>query len=119
VEQTPELEERRRRRMSAQKRNELLARYKASNLTQKEFASQESIPLSTLTYWLRRLRASSNSFSSVSAEQVSFKEVSLPQAVLGSGPWVAEISMGNGRTLRLGAEAPDGLVQNLLRLLSC
>ncbi len=34
----------------------ILAQYRASGLTQRKFAKQEGVSLSTLTYWLRRER---------------------------------------------------------------
>ena len=34
----------------------VLAQFHASGLNQREFAEQEGVPLSTLTYWLRRER---------------------------------------------------------------
>lgn len=55
----------------------------------------------------------------MSAERVPFKEVNLPEALFGAERWVAEISLGPGRTLRLGAQAPEELIQKLLRALAC
>ena len=34
----------------------ILAQYRSSGLTQREFADREGVPLSTLTYWHRRER---------------------------------------------------------------
>jgi hypothetical protein len=34
----------------------ILAQFHASGLTQREYAKQEGVPVSTLTYWLRRER---------------------------------------------------------------
>lgn len=39
-----------------QKPRGILAQFHASGLTQRVFAEQEGVPLSTLTYWLRRER---------------------------------------------------------------
>jgi hypothetical protein len=85
-------------------------------LAQREFAAQEGVPLSTLTYWLRRARAKPGRLS---GEPLGFREVSLP-TVLTAGPaWVAEVTLPGGPTLRLGAGIPESLVQQLLGALGC
>jgi len=46
----------RRRRLAPQQISDLLVRYKAAGINQREFASGEGVPLSSLQYWLRRAR---------------------------------------------------------------
>lgn len=48
---------RRRLRRSAEEIAAILAKYRSSGLTQKAFAKSEGLSFSTLTSWLRRLRA--------------------------------------------------------------
>ena len=46
----------RKRRLRQHEIDELLARYLASGLNQKEFAVKEAVAVSSLQYWLRRAR---------------------------------------------------------------
>ena len=41
---------------SRKQRQSLIAQMKSSGLSQREFAEREGVPLSTLTYWMRRER---------------------------------------------------------------
>lgn len=45
-----------RRGSTRKQRQSLIAQLKTSGLSQKEFAEREGVPLSTLTYWMRRER---------------------------------------------------------------
>lgn len=104
----------RRRRFSAKEREELLARYEQSGVTQRDFAAGEEVALSTLASWLRRARAEP---ARARKEPLRFGEVTLPGTVLGGGAWVAEITRADGRALRVGAGVPEGLLVQLLRAL--
>jgi transposase-like protein len=106
------------RRRTSEERQEWLARYRQSGLSQREFCERHPLPLSTLTYWLRRERRQPQESP---LEAPALQELSLP-ALLGASPasaWVAELSVPGGRILRLAAGVPPGLVPQLLSALGC
>lgn len=47
------------KRSSKRERGGILSQYRASGLTQREFAEREGVAISTLSYWLRRERVES------------------------------------------------------------
>jgi transposase-like protein len=85
-----------RRRLSAEERSRLISLYRGSGLTQSEFARQEGLKLSTLRQWLYRSAVKKKT-------RTRFQEV--PVTSLLSPPWVAELSLNPGLTLRLSAAA--------------
>jgi transposase-like protein len=97
-----------RRRFTPAQRAEFVARYRQSGLTQRAFADQHKVGLSTLVQWLRR--PSSNP----PASRPVFKEVLLPSAGVG---WAAEIALGKEITVRLGASASPKFIAQLIKRL--
>lgn len=85
-----------RRRVSAEERSRLVSLFRASGLTQAQFAEQQGIKLSTLHLWLYRGARRKN-------KPPRFCEV--PVSSLVSTAWAAELVLGSGMTLRLSAAA--------------
>jgi transposase-like protein len=103
------------RRLSADTRRQLVARYHRSDLTQRAFCEQAGIPLSTLQWWLARARRG----PARPTRAVAFAEIVAPAcAEVARGPqpaWAVEITTARGLTVRLRAPlAPRGL-DRLLR----
>jgi len=99
----------RRRRLTSQQRQRLLARYHKGQFTQREFAAREGIGLSTLIKWLQQERTTGQ-------PSVAFQEVVLPGAV---GRWALEVVSPQGWTLRLQTTAGAERLASLLRTLPC
>lgn len=98
-----------RRHKSSQQRQQLLARYHRSQLTQRDFAARHGIGLSTLHKWLQRER-------SATVPPVKFQEVTLPR---GLAPWAVEVVSPDGWLIRLQTGSAVHLLPQLLRSLPC
>jgi len=97
-----------RRRFTAAERAGLLAEYRRSQLTQREFVERHDVSLATLTKWLRQERE----HPGIVPPPVSFAEIPLGWGV---SRWAAEIVQREGRTVRLAHDVPAALVEQLLR----
>jgi transposase-like protein len=97
------------RRSSRAERRAMVEEYQASGLTQKEFAARRQVPLSTLTYWLRRARRSRA--NAASSSPVHFQSFPLPE----SPAWAAEVRRADGTLLRFSAGAGADLVHAVLK----
>jgi transposase-like protein len=99
----------RRRRLTRQERQRLLARYHRSQSGQREFAQRCGISVSTLVNWLKEERAAGQ-------PAVSFQEVMLP----GAPPrWALEVVSPQGWTVRLQQASDIPSLQLVLRALPC
>jgi transposase-like protein len=99
----------RRKRLSPEQRQQILARFHQGELTQQDFAAREGVSVTTLSTWLREEREARSAL----APSISFEE--LPQM---AGRWAIEIVTPQNYTLRL-AQHPEGGVLQLLRGLPC
>jgi len=81
-----------------------------SGLSQRGFAQQHGLPLSTLHQWLRQNVASGE------AQTPAFQEVHLRPAP-SAHPWTAEVSFTDGTTLRLSDGATARWIDSLLQSL--
>jgi len=81
-------------------------------MTQRAFADQHGLGLSTLQKWLTQAQ------SAKTAAPMQWQEVKLPSA-LGTSCWAAEIVQPNGVTLRFSHDASAELVSTLWPLSSC
>jgi transposase-like protein len=113
-----------RRRRTVEERGELVERYVESGLTQRVFALEAGISVSSLQLWLRQASAEMAA-PPERARPVSLLEVELDGATrsaLGSGGREChrsyEIELPGGVRLRLGADFADAAVSRLLALLS-
>lgn len=99
----------RRRRLTGQQRQCLLARYHRSRLGQREFAARHGVGLSTLGKWLEQERAAGQ-------PSISFKEVMLPNSPM---QWALEIVNPQGWTVRLAQSSDLETLCPLLLPLPC
>ena len=93
---------RNRRRRTAVEMRSFIAAWKKSGLTQREFASREGLPLSTLTWWRRRLKddaeASSRPALPVPVEILP-RSLPVTAAAVQSGSF--EVELRSGHLLRV------------------
>jgi transposase-like protein len=98
-----------RRRLTAAKRQQLLARYHQSQLTLKQFATRHGVGLSTLSKWLRLER------EAVPAK-VKFQEVRMPNP---ASRCPVEIVSPQGWIVRLQNGSDVQMLPSLLQALPC
>ena len=98
-----------RRRRTGEQRQQLLARYHRSQLTQREFAARHGIGYSTLSKWLRLER-------DVGPAKVSFQEVRLPNP---TPRWPGQVVSPQGWIVRLQNSSELQTLPQLLRALPC
>jgi transposase-like protein len=96
-----------RRRWTRKQRQRLLAKFRESQLTQSEFATQHGVGLSTLSKWLRLER------DAVPAK-VDFQEVRIP-----TPRWPVEVVSPQGWIVRLQNGSDVKALPELLRALPC
>ena len=87
-------------------RAQWVRQYLQSGLTQREFAVQHGLRLSTLQRWLAQ--------NSHLASAPRFAELKLP-ALPSPAPWAAEVVRVDGATLRLAHDVAPALLRQLLR----
>ncbi len=106
----------RRDRTTRQEREELVAKYHASGLTQREFAQQHGLKLGTFQQWVYRPHAAPRT---ARGKKSAFQEVSLTEVPFLNG-WAAELQLPRGVALRLNTQASaewvGALVQKLGQL---
>jgi len=98
-----------RRRLTSKQRQRLLARFHQSQLTQREFANQHAIGMSTLSKWLRLER-------DAPPPKVKFQEVRLPNP---ASRWPIEVVSPQGWIVRLQNGSDVQMLPSLLRALPC
>jgi transposase-like protein len=98
-----------RRRRTSKQRQRLLARFHQSQLTQREFATQHGIGMSTLSKWLRLER-------DATPPKVKFQEVRLPNP---TSRWPVEVVSPQGWIVRLQNGSDVKSLPELLRALPC
>ena len=103
----------RRPRWTQQEREELVAKYQASDLTQREFAQEHGLKLGTFQQWVYRPRSP---HPLARRKKPTFQEVSITEVPF-LNSWAAELQLPRGVALRLnshaGAEWIGALVQKL------
>jgi transposase-like protein len=98
-----------RRRLTSAQRQRLLARYHHSQLTLKQFATQQGVGLSTLSKWLRLERETV-------PPKVKFQEIRLPSP---TSRWPVEVVSPQGWIVRLQNSSEVQQLPALLRALPC
>ncbi len=101
----------------ARQMRQVLARWKRSGLTLREFGQRQGITLSTLTWWRQVFRRAGERESGAPAgDAVVFTEV--PRMAPGPiGPPVLEIVLRSGHVLRVPAGADTESVRRVLQAL--
>lgn len=98
-----------RQRRTPKQRQQLLARFHKSQMTQEAFAARHGIGVSTLGKWLQRAKQKS-------LPPVKFREVTLPDPV---PRWPIEVISPQGWIVRLQTGADVQTLPQLLRALPC
>lgn len=98
-----------RRRWTPKQRQRLVARFRESQLNQRDFATRYGVGLSTLSKWLRIE-------SETSPPSVKFQEVTLPNMPL---RYQVEVVSPQGWTVRLQNGSDVQQLPALLRALPC
>jgi hypothetical protein len=105
----------RRPKASEQEKAEWAEGYYQSGLTQKQFAQEHGLADSTLQRWVTESqRSSRRAAEPVEAGLVpAFAEVKLVGST-GGPQWAAELCWPSGMSLRVAADLPAGLLEQLL-----
>lgn len=100
----------------AQQMVTLVEQYLSSGLTQKQFCRQESVPLSTLHYWLRHYRRKNQNSQQTSAEFIplGFTSKRNMPAPLSQPTYAVEYP--NGVLVRLFGSVDVQLISRLVNL---
>jgi transposase-like protein len=98
-----------RRRWTNKQRQGLLARFRESQLTQRDFATRHDVGLSTLSKWLRVE-------NEAASPPVKFQEVTLPNMPM---RYAVEVVSPQGWTVRLHNGSDVQELPALLRALPC
>ena len=104
----------RRKRFSRQQREQWVAQFLQSDLSQREFALAQGLGVSTLQRWVAQSqgKAWAGELTVRPAKtDPEFVEIKGPHA---SPRWAVEVVRPNGSILRLAHDAPDTLLQSLL-----
>lgn len=111
------------RKYSVKDRKRLLRHYERSGVSQKQFAREQDIPISTLSYWVRRTRRESESGAQATVVEIAPRRLRAASASKRIESAVAErvdIRLPNQLELRVptGTDA-DWVVELLRGLLTC
>ena len=96
---------------SEEEKAEWARRYIESGLSLRQFSARHGMGRMALWRWVNK--ASDKTVMAVDSPGPAFTEIKLaPMAE--PVPWVAELSMADGRVLRLGKEVPAAMLEQLL-----
>ena len=108
------------RNYPAQERKRLLRLFEHSGLSAKRFCEDRGIPVSTLSYWVRKSRRKASDGAVVEIPVGAMPGVTLDERTGEPGPGSVEIRLPNQMELRISAGADTKWVTQLLRdLLTC
>jgi transposase-like protein len=108
------------RNYPAQERKRLLRLFEHSGLSAKRFCEDRGIPVSTLSYWVRKSRRKASDGAVVEIPAGAMHESTLEERIREPGPGPVEIRLPNQMELRISAGADTKWVTELLRgLLTC
>jgi hypothetical protein len=106
---------RKQHRESSIQRLQMVEQFRQSDLSRKAFCKKRRIPLSTLNWWLRKTKSSSNL-----PAPIKFSEVTvLPPAVKANGTWAMEFVASSGLTIRCREALPIPDLMKLLKEAQC
>lgn len=92
-------------------RRQIAELFAKSGMTQKDFAAEHGLKVSTLTRWLRETARSSGEDRPEADAAMQFHSLAFPAAAA----WTAEVQLPNGATVRLDANTPAELAAAILR----
>jgi transposase-like protein len=108
------------RNYPAQERKRLVRLFEHSGQSAKQFCGDRGIPVSTLSYWLRKSRSRARDGAVVEIPAVAMHGVTLDERIRERERGSVEIRLPNQMELRVSAGADTGWVTELLRgLLTC
>lgn len=96
-------EEGRRRQTGAEEREKWIERYRGSAQTQRAFAAEHGLCLSTLRSWLYR--------SAEPQSRPRWIELGVGPAPITAGEWEAEVVVGEGRRIRFRGSPAQALLE--------
>jgi len=97
-------------REPSNQRLQMVEQFRQSGLSRKAFCKRRGIPVSTLNWWLRKTKSSSNP-----QVPIKFSEVMVvPPSMKASGTWAMELVTSSGLTIRCREALP---ISDLMRLL--
>lgn len=91
-------------------KGEWVRRLEQSGLTLSQFSAQYGLRVASLRNWRDQYGP-----EMCVPPQADFREVPWPAEMKGPA-WSVELELGNGKVLRLNAEVPEGLLEQLLRV---
>ena len=102
---------------TAEEKAQWVKRFLESGLSIRKFSAQNGIGYMSLWRWTNIARAKQTPDGAVGVYPVvpAFTEIKL-LAPVESSVWVAELSLPNGKVLRLSKDVPAALLEQLLRL---
>ena len=108
------------RNYPAQERKRLLRLFEHSGLSAKRFCEDRGIPVSTLSYWVRKSHRKAGDGAVVEIPAGAMQGSTLEERIREPGPGSIEIRLPNQMELRISAGADTRWVTELLRgLLTC
>lgn len=108
------------RNYPAQERKRLLRLFEHSGLSAKRFCEDRGIPVSTLSYWVRKSRRKAGDGAVVEIPAVAVHGARLDERIREREPGSVEIRLPNQMELKISAGADTRWVTELLRgLLTC
>jgi transposase-like protein len=108
------------RNYPAQERKRLLRLFEHSGLSAKKFCEDRGIPVSTLSYWVRKSRRKASDGAVVEIPAGAMHRPTLEDHIREPGPGTVEIRLPNQAEVRILAGADTKWVTELLRgLLTC
>jgi transposase-like protein len=108
------------RNYPAQERRRLLRLFERSGLSAKRFCQDRGIPVSTLSYWVRKAHGQTSDGAVVEISAGAVHAAAADERRRESGPGSVEIRLPNQMELRISAGADARWVTELLQgLLTC
>ena len=100
----------------AEQREEWARRFNESGLSLRKFSAKHGLQWYSLWRWVDRRRQfpKQGNVSESKPESIEFTEVKL--SACDQTQWVAELSLAEGRVLRLSRDVPAAMLEQLLRV---
>lgn len=100
-----------------QQKAQWVKRFNESGLSLRQFSDQNGIGYMSLWRWVSRTKAKPTIETAAEPHPAAptFTEIKLVPSVERSD-WVAELSLSNGKVLRLSKEVPAAMLEQLLRV---
>lgn len=102
---------------SQEARSQWVKRFSESGLSLREFSAQNGIGYMSLWRWVKRAKAKQSPDGAVEVPPgaTTFTEIKLVPS-MERCDWVAELSLPQGKVLRLSKEVPAAMLEQLLRV---